>query len=87
GYTHVSLYLLQDGMLQLQHQVGYNHVIWRLPVAEGVMGRVARSGVAELLEDVHSDPVFVGAISGIVSEICVPLFDQSQVVGVLNVET
>src|SRR5262249_45269059 len=38
-------------------------------------------------EDVRTDPAFLGAIAGIVSEICVPLRDQNQVVGILNVES
>jgi PAS domain S-box-containing protein len=87
GYSHVSLFLLRDAVLYLQHQVGYTQVISQVPISQGVIGRVARSGTAVLLEDVRSDPAYLGAISGIVSEIGVPLFDQGQVVGVLNVES
>ncbi|MDQ2998756.1 MAG: GAF domain-containing protein, partial [Chloroflexota bacterium] len=87
GYSHVSLYLLRDAVLYLQHQVGYTQVIAEVPISQGVIGRVMRSGTAVLLEDVRSDPAFMGAISGIDSEIGVPLFDQGKVVGVLNVES
>ena len=87
GYSHVSLYLLRDTVLYLQHQVGYAHVIAQVPISQGVIGRVTRSGAAVLIEDARNDPTFLGAISGIVSEIGVPLFDQGQVVGVLNVES
>jgi PAS domain S-box-containing protein len=87
GYSQVSLYLLRDGVLYLQHQVGYNQVITEIPIVQGVIGRVVRSGMPLLIKDVQSDPAFLGAISGIVSEIAVPLFDQGQVVGVLNVES
>jgi PAS domain S-box-containing protein len=87
GYSHVSLYLLRDAVLYLQHQVGYAQVIAQVPITQGVIGQVTRSGTAVLIEDVRSDPAFLGAISGIVSEIGVPLFDQGQVVGVLNVES
>ncbi len=86
-YDLVSLYLLRDGALHLQHQVGYNQVLTVIPISQGVTGRVARTGAPILLEDVRADPVFLEAIPGITSEVCVPLFDQSQVVGVLNVET
>jgi two-component system, cell cycle sensor histidine kinase and response regulator CckA len=86
GYTLVSLYLRQGDMLFCRHQVGYDHVIEQIPVTRGVMGRVARTGVPALLPDVRQDPDFVGAIPGIVSEVCVPLRDHGSVVGALNVE-
>jgi len=87
GYTQVSLYLVVEGHLLLQHQVGYNRVLARIPLGNGVMGRVARAGVPVLLEDVRTEPAFLGAIAGIESEVCVPLFDDGRVVGVLNVES
>ncbi len=87
GYTLVSAYLLQEDDLVLQHQVGYEHVIERVSTDKGVMGRVARTGEAVLLRDVRSDPAFLGAIEGIVSEVCVPLLDEDRIVGTLNVES
>jgi PAS domain S-box-containing protein len=88
GYTQVSLYLLEDATtLVLQHQVGYDRVLARIPIDRGVSGRVARTGEPALIEDVRDDPTFLGAIEGIASEVCVPLFDQGQVVGMLNVES
>jgi diguanylate cyclase (GGDEF)-like protein/PAS domain S-box-containing protein len=87
GYTLVSLYMLQEDDLVLQHQVGYDRVEVRLPVNEGVSGRVVQTGKPILLEDVRTDPAFIGAIPGIVSEVCVPLYDAGRVVGTLNVES
>ncbi len=87
GYTLVSVYLLENDTLMLQDQVGYSQVIERIPIAEGVIGRVVRTRKAALLEDVRADPSFMGAIEGVASEVCVPLFDQGQVVGALNVES
>ena len=43
-------------------------------------------GGPELVEDAHADPDFIGW-DKVVSEICVPLFRNDAVVGVLNVET
>jgi diguanylate cyclase (GGDEF)-like protein/PAS domain S-box-containing protein len=88
GYTQVSAYLLEGEGLMLQHEVGYEQVIERIPVTEGVSGRAVRTGRPILLEDVSTDADFLGAIQGATSEICVPLFDEDgAVVGFLNVES
>ena len=87
GYTHVSLYLLQEDRLVLQHQVGYAREIKEIALSQGVAGRVGRTGEPVLLKDVRTAPDFLGAVAGISSEICVPLVDEGQVVGILNVES
>ncbi len=87
GYSLVSLYLLEDEVLVLQHQVGYERVIERVPVADGVMGRVARTGESVLLPDGRRDPDFLAAVHDVVSEVCVPLRDRGRVVGALNLES
>ncbi len=87
GYTQVSLYTLEPGELVLRHQVGYRQVVERIPLTRGVSGRVVRSGVPALVEDVRSDPDFIGALEDIASEVCVPLFDRDRIAGVLNIES
>ncbi len=92
GYPLVSAYLLEDdvegGTLVLQHHVGYQQTLPdRVPVSQSVMGRVARTGHPVLLEDVREDPDYLGAIEGVTSEVCAPLFDGGRVVGTLNVES
>jgi PAS domain S-box-containing protein len=87
GYRLVSLYLLCDGVLFLQHQQGYARIPETVPISHGVIGRVVRTGTPALVPDVRSDSDYVAAVPGVESEICVPLRDQGQVVGVLNVES
>ncbi len=87
GYTQVSLYICNTDHLMLQHQVGYERVLSRIPLNRGVSGRVIRTGEPILLENVQSDPEFLPAIEGITSEVCVPLRDQGTIVGILNVES
>ncbi len=87
GYALVSLYLRRGDTLHLQHQVGYDNPITEIPVAQGVSGGVAQTGQPVLIKNVRDVPEFLGAVENIVSEICVPLFDQDRVVGVLNVES
>jgi PAS domain S-box-containing protein len=86
-YPLVSLYLLQDGALMLQHQVGYRQVLSEIPLSRGVMARAVRTGQPVFLADVSTDPDFLDAIGGICAEICVPLHDRGQIVGVLNIES
>ncbi len=87
GYALVSLYLLEGEQLLLQHEVGYAGVIRTIPLSMGVTGRTARTGQPILVEDVSGDPDFLEAMPGVVSEVCVPLFDHRRVVGILNVES
>jgi diguanylate cyclase (GGDEF)-like protein/PAS domain S-box-containing protein len=87
GYTRVSAYLLEGGELVLQHQVGYHEALGRIPLTKGVCARAVRAGRPLLVEDVSEDPDVLGSIEGVTSEICVPLFDEGEAVGLLNVES
>ncbi len=87
GYALVSLYTLDDQVLRLQHQVGYRRSIWEIPLDTGIIGRVARTGQPELIEDAHRDADFLEVDPNIASEVCVPLFDQGRLAGVLNIES
>lgn len=87
GYSLVSLYLVENDALVLQHQVGYSQVISRIPLTRGVMARAVRTNRPIFLPDVSADPDFLDAIGGLRAEICVPLRDRGQVVGVLNIES
>jgi len=88
GYTHVSLYTLEkDSFLLLQHQIGYQDVLERIPLDRGVTGRVARTGNVAMVEDVTRDSEFLAAIPDLRSEICVPFFLGGRVAGIFNIES
>lgn len=87
GYTLVSLYLLQGNKLQLQYQVGYDDIIEEVPITSSVSGKVILGKKPIFIEDVSEEPNFIAAIEGVMSEICVPLFDKGNVVGTLNIES
>jgi diguanylate cyclase (GGDEF)-like protein/PAS domain S-box-containing protein len=87
GYNRLGAYLLEEGELVLEHQVGYQEAIERIPITRGVCGRVIRNGRPVLVEDVGADPDFVGTKEGVTSEICVPLFHEGEAVGCLDVES
>jgi PAS domain S-box-containing protein len=86
GYIFVSLYMLEDGQLHLQHQIGYEteNVIETTSPNEGISGRVINSGQAVLINDASNEPGFLRASPQIQSEVCVPLFDGDEICGTLN---
>lgn len=87
GYTQVSVYLIKGNELVLQDQTGYEQTIEKIEITQGIAGQVARTGKPVLIENVQSNPDFLAAIPGIVSEICVPLMQGDQVVGIFNIES
>jgi PAS domain S-box-containing protein len=87
GYPLVSLYLLEGSTLMLQHSRGYTDIIQQMPISKGVLGRVARTGIPAFVKNITADPDYVSPVAGLKSEICVPLFERGQVVGVFNIET
>lgn len=63
------------------------HDIKNLPLEEGVVGRVARTGKPYLIGDsLQNDPHYVPHLVGTRSELAVPLLKEGRVIGVLNVE-
>ncbi|CAN5705803.1 hypothetical protein BH23CHL2_BH23CHL2_13150 [soil metagenome] len=53
----------------------------------GVSGRVVRTGKAEMIHDVRQDPDFIDCGWEARSAICVPIWADGHVIGVLNVES
>ncbi len=86
-YTRLSAYLLEGGELVLQHQAGYHEALGRSSLSKGVRGRAVRSGRPLLVADVSADPDSLGPIDDVTSEICVPLFDEGEAVGLLDLES
>jgi len=87
GYALVSLYLLKGETLYLQHQVGYAKTIPEMSITKGILGLVARTGKAVLVDEGRNHPDFIAAQENLISEVCVPIFQNGHVTGVLNVET
>jgi diguanylate cyclase (GGDEF)-like protein len=86
GYQHITLYLLDGQILRLQGQVGDTVPHFEMSLQEGVTGRVARSGLAELVMDGRKDPDFILDTPDLTSMICVPLRGSQQILGTLNIE-
>jgi signal transduction histidine kinase/CheY-like chemotaxis protein len=95
GYPRVGLYLLKGNELICEACLGFDpaYDLTRLPVTQGVIGRVARTGQPALVSDTAQDPDFIRTQEGITTEIAVPLLRTADgeaganVIGVLNVES
>ncbi len=83
----VSFYTLQDDRLILRNQAGFAEIEEWLPVADNIEGQVVRSGISMLAAEKPESEHGINPEHGMGSKICIPLFDEKNVVGVLNVET
>ncbi|MBN8580234.1 MAG: diguanylate cyclase [Anaerolineae bacterium] len=89
GYSHVSIYFLQDEYLHLAAQTGYpeDSVIRMIHISQGVAGKTIRTKTAQFIENTTKEDTFLRADIQVTSEICVPLLKDDLVLGVLNVES
>jgi diguanylate cyclase (GGDEF)-like protein len=63
------------------------HVGYGRALGSGVVGQVAATGLAVVLDDVRTFPNYVETMPGAKSEICVPVKHHGQIVAVLNLES
>lgn len=89
GYTHVSMYLLEDDFLKLAAEVGYpaEMTISKIHISQGVSGLAVRTKSIQFIEDTTKENLFLKADENITSEICIPLMKEETVLGTLNVES
>ncbi len=87
GYRYVSIYTRDGDVMRLGAQRGYDDVIETFDGTVGVVGRVMRTGEAELVRDVLDDPEYRAASLDVRSEVSVPLRAGDTVIGVLNIES
>lgn len=59
----------------------------RIPFSRGVCGTAAATKTSQLVEDVHQFPGHIACDSASNSEVVVPIFKDSQVVGVLDIDS
>jgi GAF domain-containing protein len=59
----------------------------RIPLGEGITGRVAKTGEALRVGNVHQEPSYVAGYEDTLSELCVPLRFGERTVGVLDVQS
>jgi PAS domain S-box-containing protein len=58
-----------------------------LPLTEGITGKVARTGQVIRVGNILDDSSYFETITGVQSELCVPIVSRGQVIGVINSES
>lgn len=73
--------------LRIAYAVGYPEDVmrhFRLRLGQGIIGTAVAEGRSLLIDDVHGDPRYVGQLTGVVSQLAVPLRRKKRVIGALN---
>ncbi|HKY23209.1 MAG TPA: SpoIIE family protein phosphatase [Vicinamibacterales bacterium] len=89
SFTVFSVYMLDERRqeLRIAYAEGYPADLvmnFRLKVGQGVVGAAVAEQRPILLNNVHEDPRYVGLVSGVNSQLAVPLRHQNRVLGALN---
>ena len=87
------IYLIEDGVLVQKAAFGVKNPVGReifqpitIPIGEGIVGRVAQLGVAQMIRDVRNDPTYIPDQFPGMSELAVPIIFEGRVIGVLDSE-
>lgn len=86
-YDWVGLYWVDRSDLVLGPWIGpeaTEHT--RIPIGTGVCGAAAASGQTEIVPDVNADPRYLACFASTKSEIVVPIFDGSEVIGEIDID-
>ena len=90
-YNWVGFYLLEPGaqppMLVLGAFEGAMTPHTRIPLHQGICGAAASSGQTVVVDDVSKDPRYLACSLETKSEIVVPIFARSKVVGELDIDS
>jgi sigma-B regulation protein RsbU (phosphoserine phosphatase) len=73
--------------LRIAYAVGYPEDVkrqFRLRLGQGILGTAVAEGRSLLIDDVHSDLRYVGQLTGVRSQLAVPLRRKKRVIGALN---
>ncbi len=84
-----SVWLLDERNqdLRIAYSVGYPDDVkqnFHLRVGQGIVGTAVAEGRSLLIDDVQSDPRYVGSLTGVRSQLAVPLRRKKRVIGALN---
>ena len=95
GFVDCVVYLLDESEGVLIQKAAYGtknpeafviHNPLRIPLGKGIVGSVAQSGIAEIVDDSSKDPRYIVDDEARFSELAVPLINQNKVIGVIDSE-
>jgi sigma-B regulation protein RsbU (phosphoserine phosphatase) len=90
-YRIFAILLLDESgkELRMRFQIGHTPEIERMtfPLGHGVVGQVAQTRNAILINDVSKAENYVSANDAVRSELAVPLINKNKVIGVLDIES
>ncbi len=90
-YDVLAIYLKEPQQPLLRHYFGVKfqeQVRWRdIPVGDGLVGTAAATERPVLVPDTSQDPRYIESLTGIRSEVAVPLMLKGEVTGVLDLES
>ena len=91
NYRIFAIFLLNDRTheLRMRFQIGHTPEVERMrfPLGKGVVGQVALTRQAMLLNDVSSSPAYIAANPDVRSELAVPLIAKNRLIGVMDLES
>ncbi|MCL4368804.1 MAG: GAF domain-containing protein [Actinobacteria bacterium] len=87
GFPSVGYYERHGNLLTLKQVAGPRPVVEQTTMERGIVGRVGRTGMAALVEDVRRDPDYLAGLVGTRAELAVPIHHGEEVLGVINIET
>ena len=82
----LGFYFLQEAELVLGPFQGRPACV-RIPVGRGVCGTAVASGETQVVPDVHAVPGHIACDEASRSEVVVPLHDNGEIVGVLDIDS
>ncbi len=86
-----AIFLINDrtGDLRMRFQIGHEVEAerMRLRVGQGIVGKVAETRQAMLVNDVSRSPDYIAANPQVCSELAVPLIAKGRLIGVIDIES
>ncbi|MGH2403944.1 MAG: diguanylate cyclase, partial [bacterium] len=86
GVPYVSIYRVEGAWFRLAARFGNSEVPAELPIASGLMGRVARSGRPEFVANLRDDPDDTGSSFDVVNRAAAPISLDGTVTGIMKIE-
>jgi len=83
-----AVYLFNEkrAELSIAYAVGYPDMSgFKLPLSQGLVGRVVASQQALVIGDIRTDPGYLEVVPGMLSTVAVPLIHKAKAIGVLNI--